>query len=194
MSDTSVDPEHIQQRAAIWLALVFGRNPSNFVLLRQSDFCKLDEDLDDEWILRIPRIKKRSLPRTMFKNEYVDSSLARVIESLIADGPRSPAKEPTERPLLARAAPREHMIGTPMEPWAWHLNASEFTQLIQAAVERFGFISPRTGEPLTSPRAGFATRSRRTECEKGSVPEISRTRLITLTYNTCRFTSTHDRL
>ena len=148
MSDTSMDPTHIQQRAAIWLALVFGRNPSNFVLLRQSDFCKLDEDLDDEWILRIPRIKKRSLPRAKFKNEYVDTSLAKVIESLIVDGPRSPEKEPTERPLLARQAPREHMIGTPMEPWAWHLNASEFTQLIQSAVERYGLVSPRTGEPL----------------------------------------------
>lgn len=148
MSDASKEPLHIQQRAAIWLALVFGRNPSNFVLLRQSDFCKLDEDLDDEWLLRIPRIKKRSLPRTMFKNEYMDKSLAKVIESLIVDGPSSPEKEPAERPLLARQAPREHMIGTPMEPWAWHLNASEFTQLIQSAVERYGLVSPRTGAPL----------------------------------------------
>lgn len=148
MSDVSMDPVHVQQRAAIWLALVFGRNPSNSVLLRQGDFCRLDKDVDDMWILRIPRIKKRSLPRTKFKDEYVDSSLAKVIEALIAHGPSGPEQEPTERPLFARQTPREHMIGTPMEPWAWHLTASEFTQSIQSAVERYGIVSPRTGEPL----------------------------------------------
>ena len=40
------------------------------------------------------------------------------------------------------------MVGTPMEPWAWHLFSSDFTNLIQDAVERYGIISPRTSKLL----------------------------------------------
>lgn len=148
MSDLDMDPLSVQQRAAMWLALVFGRNPSNYILMRQGDFSKLDDDVDDLWVLKIPRIKKRTLPRTLFKQEYVEPSLAAVLHALIAHGPSSPVTEPKERPLFAGQSPRKHMVGTPMEPWAWHLNSSEFTLLIQAAVERYAIISPRTNEPL----------------------------------------------
>ena len=148
MSDTSKEPLHIQQRAAVWLALVFGRNPANFCLLRQGDFRQLDPDVPNVLVLMIPRIKKRALPRTLFKQETVEASLARVIEELIAHGPQCVAAEPSERPLFVRGTPREHMVGTAMEHWAWHMNSGEFTALIQSAAERYQLVSPRTDEPL----------------------------------------------
>ena len=116
MADQSMDPVHVQQRTAIWLALVFGRNPANIVLLRNGDFSRLDEQLENMWILRIPRIKKGDLPRTSFKEEYVEASLAQIIQTLLERGPSSPISDTNERPLFSRQAPRAYMVGTPMEP------------------------------------------------------------------------------
>ena len=148
MADQSMDPVHVQQRTAIWPALIFGRNPANIVLLRNGDFSRLDEQLENMWILRIPRIKKGELPRTSFKEEYVEASLAQIIQTLLERGPGSPISDTNERPLFSRQAPRAYMVGTPMEPWAWHLFSSDFTNLIQDAVERYGIISPRTSKLL----------------------------------------------
>jgi len=148
ISDGSMERVHVQQRAAIWLALIFGRNPANIALLRQGDFRKLEVDTDDLWTLSIPRIKKNALPRTLFKEEYLESSLAKVIQGLLEHGPASTSSDRAEWPLFARQFPRASFVGTPMEQWAWHMYAGDFTALIQSAVERYAIVSPRTGEPL----------------------------------------------
>lgn len=147
-SDDSKNPKHIQQRAALWLSLVFGRNPSNFCQLRHEDLQQVDPDLPDLWTLSIPRIKKRARPRTQFKKETVDRALAKVLHELIQDGPRCDAAACGSRPMFARSKPREELLGTAMDEWAWHMTQPEFTEMIQAAIKRYGLISPRTNEPL----------------------------------------------
>lgn len=151
--DESMELQHIFERSAVWLALVYGRNPANFCLLRQHDFHLVDDD-DEVWVLDIPRIKKRALPRAQFKEEYVAPALVKVIRDQMQAACRiidlSGETPPGEQllPLFPRFEPRTHQIGTAMHQWAWHRRSTEFTQLIQAAVKRYGLISPRTNEPL----------------------------------------------
>jgi integrase len=146
--DDSKRPKHIQQRAALWLALVFGRNPSNFCQLRREDLQQVDPDVPDLWTLSIPRIKKRARPRAQFKKETVDRELAEVLHELIQDGPQCEGADVGSHPMFARSTPREGLLGTAMDEWAWHMTQPEFTELIQAAIKRYGLISPRTNEPL----------------------------------------------
>lgn len=147
--DKSMSPIHVQQRAAIWLALAYGRNPANFIQLRQGDFNPLPEDTAQSiWMLNIPRIKKRSKARSTFKEEYVDGSLAAVIRQLIEYGPSCQSLSVADRPLFVRSSPRKTASGRKDNEWEWHLTSSEFTALIQDAVARYEIASPRTGEPL----------------------------------------------
>lgn len=144
-SDKSMAIDHIQQRSALWLSLVYGRNPANFALLRVGDFKNLtDGDIEDVYTLDIPRIKKRKVPRTEFKTEYVDPTLAKIIKELIVFGGRVDVETTVDRPLFVRKTCRENLLGTPMNEWAWHITTNDFTYLIRAAVARYGIISPRT--------------------------------------------------
>lgn len=146
-NDQSIEPEHVKQRAAIWLALVYGRNPANFVQLRVSDLAQVEGIEPDEiWTLNIPRIKKRTRPRSEFKNEYVDPSLLKVIRDLIKFGHEKDVTAGSDRPLFVRQSPRA--VSDQMTEWAWHMTSTEFTLLIQHAVSRYGINSPRTGLPL----------------------------------------------
>lgn len=147
-ADKSTHPIHVQQRAALWLALVFGRNPTNFCLLRRGDFRQVDPEVPNLWQINIPRIKKSARPRTQFKQETVEIELAKVLRELITNGPQGDFTDEKVIPLFLRSGPRETLIGTAMEEWAWHLTSSEFTVLLQAAVKRYGLQSPRTNEPL----------------------------------------------
>lgn len=145
--DQSIEPEHVKQRAAIWLALVYGRNPANFVQLRMSDLAQVEGIEPDEiWTLNIPRIKKRTRPRSEFKNEYVDPSLLKVLRDLIKFGHEKDVTAGSDRPLFVRQSPRA--VSDQMAEWAWHMTSTEFTLLIQHAVSRYGINSPRTGLPL----------------------------------------------
>jgi integrase len=153
--DASMELEHIMQRSAIWLALVFGRNPANYCQLRLVDFHAATEDEDDDlWALEIPRIKKRAKPRSLFKTEYVAPALAKVIRDQIAAAGRvvalwgDDAPDAMQRPMFPLNEPRQHQLGSSLHEWAWHRGATSFTQLIRAAVKRYGLISPRTNEPL----------------------------------------------
>lgn len=151
--DDSPDPWHVSERTALWLALVYGRNPANFCQLRHLDFHSVEDD-EEIWALDIPRIKKRSKARSLHKSEFVSSSLGKVIHDQIAaactimrvgvEGP------PYERnlPLFPRHEPRTHQVGTAMAEWAWHSSSIEFTQLLRDAVKRYNVISPRTNELL----------------------------------------------
>ncbi len=147
LKDSSTDWEHVQERAAVWLALAFGRNPANYARLRVCDYGPL---VDDQGIfgLRIPRIKKMQLPRTAFKLEYVDERLAAVIQQLVEANARLADAANNDRPLFRRNAPRHLMAGTHMDAWAWHLTSNDFTSLIKSAARRYELISPRTGRPL----------------------------------------------
>ncbi len=147
-ADESKQPQHIQQRAALWLALVFGRNPSNFCMLRRGDFQPVDPEVPNLRILAIPRIKKRARPRTQFTKETVEVELAKVLQELIEKGPRCELEDKSAMPLFISAAPRESLLGTAMEQWAWHMTQNEFTDLIQSAVKRYGLQSPRTNDLL----------------------------------------------
>lgn len=148
-SDDSQDPAHVFQRLAVWLCIVFGRNPANFAQLRVKDLVNLTKGSEvDTWILKIPRIKKRGVARSQFKDEYVSPELAKVVmEALNVEGDGWSGSD-DERPLLLRATARTHLLGTAMNQWAWHLTSAEFTTLVRAAIGRYNIISPRTGELL----------------------------------------------
>jgi hypothetical protein len=147
-TDSSTTPEHIQQRAALWLALVYGRNPSNYSMLRQGDFKPVDPEVPDLSILAIPRIKKRARPRTQFLEETVDRELAKVLRELIELGPQCDIEDKKSIPMFVRTTPRKALLGNAMKEWAWHMTATDFTNLIQSAVKRYGLKSPRTDELL----------------------------------------------
>jgi integrase len=147
--DKSKDYDHIRQRAACWLCLVYGRNPANYVSLRVGDLSKLEEVLPEEiWSLNIPRIKKRKAFRKAFKKEYVDPSLARILNELIESSPDVGHKEKSNKPLFLRNAPREGLLQTSMDEWAWHMTSNEFLRLLKDFVERYQIISPRTNSLL----------------------------------------------
>ena len=148
-TDKSMHPEHVQQRAAVWLSLAYGRNPANFVQLRVGDFTNIPEAGPEQiWTLNIPRIKKRRRARADFKNEYVDASLAKVLKELIEFGHQGRGEYLYDRPLFTRSLPRARLLNTAMHEWAWHLLSGEFTMLVQDAVLRYAIISPRAGEPM----------------------------------------------
>lgn len=148
-TDKSMHPEHVKQRAGLWLSLAYGRNPANFVQLRVGDFTRVPEAEPEEiWTLNIPRIKKRRRARTDFKNEYVDASLAKILKELIEFGHQGRGDHLTDRPLFTRSVPRAKLLNTAMHEWAWHLLAAEFTMLVQDAVLRYAIISPRTDGPM----------------------------------------------
>ncbi len=149
--DNSTDPQHVFERTALWLSLVYGRNPANFCQLRQGDFRAATTEDSDICVLNIPRIKKRARPRTKFKEEYVAPPLAIIIRDQIKAVNtllELDAAAAQGFALFPRSAPRSHQLGTAMEEWAWHRSSAEFTQLLRSAVKRYGLISPRTNSPL----------------------------------------------
>lgn len=148
-SDDSLEPDHVEQKAATMLALAYGRNPANYALLRRGDLINvLEGESESIWVLRIPRIKKRTLPRQLFKEEYVSPELAKILLRLVKNGEARLENTDPDAPMFARARVRRRMQGAKMEEWKWHVTSSEFTALIQAASVRYGLISPRTGQPL----------------------------------------------
>jgi hypothetical protein len=148
-ADKSTEPEHRRQRAAVWLALAFGRNASNYAQLRNRDLINLTTGTGiDTWVLMIPRIKKRGRPRAEFKQEYVGPELAAILLELVGEDTARWTGTVEDRPLLLRATPPLKLVGTAMDEWAFHLTSNDFTALIKDAVTRYGIVSPRTGEYL----------------------------------------------
>jgi hypothetical protein len=148
-SDQSMALVHVQQRAAIWISLIYGRNPANIAQLRVGDLVSLIDDSSESLFeLKIPRIKKRRLPRTDFKSEFAGTSLVEILKQLIEYGNPHETMCGPQRPLFVRQNPREHLLGGAMNEWAWHLTTADFTKLIQDAVSRYSLISPRTGKVL----------------------------------------------
>lgn len=149
--DKSTMRQHVKERAAVQLALAFGRNSANYVLLREEDFWNEmgdippDEDgnmVRPEWRLNIPRIKKRGVAaRKQMLTEYVDNSVANYILDLIeANKGIYTGKYP--RPLFMRDEADERRARTGVDEYSFHLTTTDFGNLIQAFVNRMNGLHP----------------------------------------------------
>jgi integrase len=154
LADTSEEFDHLQQRLAVALSLAFGRNPLNFVRLREVDFFNLTmgfPNAEEVWQLNIPRIKKRSAPRELFRTETCDDRLAQLIKELITTNQRystflEGAQMP--RPLFLRKRYAQRLVGTDSQEYAFHISVEEFRKLIQDWTKRMRLVSPITGTRL----------------------------------------------
>ncbi|MFH1493344.1 MAG: site-specific integrase [Pseudomonadota bacterium] len=155
--DKASERQHVMQRAAVGLGLAFGRNPANYVLLREMDFwdeleCVTAQEaeiqVEPEWRLNIPRIKKRGVAaRGQMQTEYVDRRVARYICDLIETNKYiDTGKRP--RALFMREEADDRRAGTGVDEFSFHLTVADFRYLVGAFAKRLGVVSPRTGMPL----------------------------------------------
>ena len=144
------DTGPIPGRAALWLALAFGPNPANLSLLRECDFTAHDFDGETPaaYFLKMPRIKKRSVARSHFKNRYVDQPLARIIQELLNYNQECCRHAGEKRPLFCLWQPRRNLLNGPLAEYAYHYSAQDITASIAECVERLKVVSPRTGKRL----------------------------------------------
>ncbi|QMI44675.1 tyrosine-type recombinase/integrase [Burkholderia sp. MBR-1] len=150
LEDQSSEPEHVMQRAAVALGLAFGRNPSNYCLLREEDLKNVlaGFTVPPQWILSIPRIKKPGIgPRAAFVNERVDEKLVQIIQALI-DSNRAIDCGKFPRPLFMRTTPDTWFDETGVSEYKYHLQIEAYRSLLVRFVDRLDLKSPRTGERL----------------------------------------------
>lgn len=149
-NDRSPEPQHVMERAAVALSLSYGRNPANYCLLRESDFKNSLEgyDVPPNWVLSIPRIKKRGrAARQDFIDERVGEDLLQILQELLivnreVDCGRLP------RAMFLRRKADEWRQDTGVGEYAHHLTTSEFLRLIGRFGRRLNLVSPRTLDPL----------------------------------------------
>ncbi len=149
-ADRSTERTHIMQRAAIALSLAYGRNPGNYCLLREADFKNSLEGLDvpPNWVLSIPRIKKRGrAARQDFIDERVGKDLEHILKELL-DANECIDCGPCARPLFMHAEPDAWREDTAVGEYAHHVTVVEFLGLIRRFGQRMNIISPRTMAPL----------------------------------------------
>lgn len=150
--DSSNKFEHLQERMAVLMSLAFGRNPANFVLLQEQDFYNAVEgveDIEPQYFLKIPRIKKRGVNiREEFSEVYVNSDFAEKIIELIGRNREFHGGEEYYKPLFTKTCPDEYKIENGMGKWAYHFESKDFTNLIKRFVLRTEVCSPLTGELL----------------------------------------------
>jgi hypothetical protein len=152
--DKSQELEHLQQKAALALAIALGRNPANLTYLRETDLVTLAPESESPChIIKMPRIKKRQLhPRDDLLDEYLDPQFAKHVENMIAanrlikcvlEGTHGPME--IERPIFIRPA-RNRAAGHASD--SFNMTNSEISQLIKDFVLRHKIISPITGQLL----------------------------------------------
>lgn len=156
-TDSSQVFEHCQQRAAIALANTYGRNPGNFIALREEDILdELDDPEDPVWSIKLPRIKKgfRSA-RSDFIVEALDKDTHRYVQELIqANQAFESVVEfngtyvPCARPLFRLARPNQMRLQTGDYESAFHIYTANFGKLLRDFVERMDLVSPITKQPL----------------------------------------------
>lgn len=149
-SDRSQVRSHVMQRAAVALSLAYGRNPTNYCLLREADLSNqlAGFDVPPQWILSIPRIKKWGIgARQQFVQERVSNDLLPFIHDLLAAN-ASIDCEGYPRPLFMRTSVNAWRVGTGVEEYAHHMTEKEFRLLIQRFTTRMAIVSPRTGRPM----------------------------------------------
>lgn len=139
----------LDEQAAIWLCLAFGANASQFAMMREED---IDPQLVDgqlaTTLVHVPRHKKMHVgPRTEFQTRKANRFVGRVLQDLVAQNNdlRKPNDAGIARPLFWRNDPLDR--GDELDHWMWHLQAKEFTSLVQRAVKRLRVLS-RIGSPL----------------------------------------------
>lgn len=171
-----------QERLAVALCLAFGRNPLNFTQLLETDLVNITADypdVEDVWVLYIPRIKKRGSIRGLFKEEACDGELVEMIVDLIRQNQEVETyvgDEAVQRPLFNRGSPDLSKVNTDSYTWAYHIDTAEFRLLIKSWVERVGLVSPLTGELLNlTPRRlryTFACNMARQGASKAALAEM----------------------
>jgi hypothetical protein len=163
--DQSEDWAHLQEKAALALAIGFGRNPTNLVWLNEKDLSAEFEEipgLEPFYTVKIPRIKKRLRhPRSDLKTEPLDKLLAKHLQNLItANQGLETIVETTEgdvtveRPLFFRRArtsnrgraSRERVYAPEVADIVLRMDSGQMTQLLRDFVARHNLISPITGE------------------------------------------------
>ncbi|MGF6634894.1 tyrosine-type recombinase/integrase [Paraburkholderia sp. MM6662-R1] len=150
LDDHSSEREHVMQRAAVALGLAFGRNPSNYCLLREEDLknALAGFKVPPEWVLSIPRIKKPGIgPRAAFIDERIDERLVQIIQDLI-DRNRVIDCGQFPRPLFMRATPDPWFDETGVSEYKYHLPIDEYRSLLSRFVNRLDLKSPRTNQRL----------------------------------------------
>ncbi len=148
--DTSMKRVDVMQRAAVALCLAYGRNPANFCLLRETDLSNLLQgfDVPPQWVLAIPRIKKRGCgARQAFVQEPVSDELLKVLQQLIEVNKTLDCGH-RPRPLFMRDQIDKWHQGTDMGEFAYHLTSTRFCQHVSDFARRMGLISPRTLRPI----------------------------------------------
>jgi len=148
--DGSPNRLHVMQRAAVALSLAYGRNPANYCLLRETDFKNslAGFDVPPNWVLAIPRIKKRGrAARQDFIEERVGDDLARILQDLLAVNREVDCGE-HPRALFLRSTPDAWKQDTGVGEYAHHLISIDFLALIREFGARMQLISPRTMAPL----------------------------------------------
>jgi hypothetical protein len=158
----------VGQQAALWLCVALGPNPMQMALLAEDDVVRhLDGDAIAFVHLQVPRMKKRDTEvRGSFRTRQLNQEISDVLLDLI-DHDRVKAlgdgdSAPRSRPIFKRKSLRRDLVGGPLDRYAWHLSAGEFSDLVQEAVAALGVLSPRTGRPMSVTtrrlRYTFATR------------------------------------
>jgi integrase len=133
----------LRDQVAVLLCLAFGANASQYAMMRESDVKFVYEnDQLVATLIQVPRHKKRGRnPRDEFKVRKVNKSVSSVIEEYIASNRDKAvdAKRGEQRPLFWGHRPKNK---TPdMVEWTWHIDPSNFTQIVREAVLKLGSAS-----------------------------------------------------
>ncbi len=156
-TDTSKKLSHIQQRALVALFLALGRNPGNFVHLKETDFVTIKKGEESFYFLDIPRIKKRfDHPRNDLKRQSLEPYIAKHIKELIKANKRLWREHkkagtilPEHQPLFAREEPIEANKQSPdLEDDRFNLTSPDLYKRVKAFSKRLNIVSPRTEKVL----------------------------------------------
>ena len=128
--------------AAAMLMLYYGPNPENLRRLQERDLVP-PENRGDEYLLRMPRIKKANYKgwRGDFKPRAVTPELAEVIQALIDENraaapPEDPAQPEFERPLFRRKRVNADLLGTDLHAGAFRIYTQFFSVALKSIAEK----------------------------------------------------------
>ncbi len=156
-NDAGIEFEHYQQRAAVALALSYGRNAANYTALNEEDLVDaLNLPENPLWTLNIPRIKKRYIShRSDFISETVELGTLRHIQALIQQNQALSSQVEvngmlinSERPLFRRTVANGVYLRVGMYDSVYRMYSNQFSKLLIAFAERVNLLSPLTGQVM----------------------------------------------
>lgn len=166
------------ERALVWLAIAFGRNPLAYALMREEDYHPIKEVGTDRIYhqFEIPRIKKGDdLYRTQFDTKMPNAEIGSAVAALIAENRETRAAagwpDGCALPLFPRGKPQAGLLNGPQHAYAMHMTAQEITATLKRAVKKLGVDSHRTGEPLRANARRFRRTFGTRMVEEGASPE-----------------------